>query len=256
MLYVFYGEDQDKARAKWRQTLEAFRAKNSAGDIFHFDPYNFDQVKLEELAGSGLGLFGEKRLVAADRLLENKEALQWFEDWLENIIVSANTFVLLENKVDAKLAKKIEKAGGKLGKSELGHPVSNPQRHWMSKLPMSKPQLNPFALTNAFGDRDRKQTWVKLQEALHSGEAAEQVFWRLSWQIKTMLLVKKNEQLAKPSPLTSLKPFVLNKTRGQVRKFETEELENISSEMIRLWHDSRRGLMDFELGLERLVLSL
>ena len=249
MLYVFYGDDSEKARTKWRATLGAFKIKNSAGDIFQFDPYKFDQIQLEELAGSGLGLFGEKRLVAADRLLENKDALVWFEEWLENIVASANTFVLLENKVDGKLTKKIEQAGGKLGKSELGHQVS--------KLAPS-----PFAFTNAFGDRDRKQAWVKLQEALHGGETAEEIFWRLGWQVKTMLLVKKtdlaNTNAGKKTPavLASLKPFVLNKTRAQVRKFEMTELENLSSSLIRLWHDSRRGLSDFELGLERLVLSL
>ncbi|MEA1929522.1 MAG: hypothetical protein U9M92_01375 [Patescibacteria group bacterium] len=250
MLYVFYGADTDKAREKWRRTLAVFKTKNETGDVFHFDPYKFNQAQLEELAGSGTGLFDEKRLVASDRLLENKEALIWFEDWLEHIAASTNTFVLLEEKIDAKLAKKIEKAGGKLGhsKPELGHRVSNPQRRSVSKFEVA----NPFALTNAFGDRDRKKTWVKLQKALYGGETPEQIFWRLSWQIKTMLLVKKSAG----AKLKSLKPFVLQKTSRQVAKFEVEELEQFSNKMIALWHDSRRGLSDFGLGLEQLVLSL
>ncbi len=245
MLYIFYGEDQEKARGKWRQTLAVFATKNSAGDVFHFDPYKFDQRQLEELAGSGAGLFNEKRLVAGDRLLENEEALSWFEEWLPAIVASTNTFVLLENKLDAKLAKKIEVAGGKLGQSELGHLVSGGTQRQASKF-------NPFALANALGNRDRQRAWVELQTALQAGEAAEEIFWRLTWQAKTMLLVKKSAG----QKLTSLKPFVLQKTSRQVARWSEGELEHWSAALIALWHESRRGRTDFELGLERLVLSL
>src|SRR6185436_1249978 len=108
MIYLFYGDNADKARGKWRKVAESFTSKYPDGAIFRFDSEHWDQAQFEELL-HGSDLFGDKRLVITDRLLENKEALAFFEANLKTIAEASPVLALLEHKVTAPLLKKIEK---------------------------------------------------------------------------------------------------------------------------------------------------
>ena len=65
--------------------------------------------------------------------------------------------------------------------------------------------------------RDRRAAWVSYQEARLDGLAAEALFWDMFWPVAG-------------TP--------------------------VGRALVELYHDSRRGLCDFEIGLERLVLNL
>ena len=112
-------------------------------------------------------------------------------------------------------------------------------------------KFNLFLLTNALAGRERKKLWLLCQQALAAGVTEEEIFWKLVWQIKTLLLVKNS-----PAPPSAMKPFVLEKTRQALGNFKSGELENLSAQLVALWHDARRGQTDFDLGLEKLVLSV
>ena len=73
MIYLFHGSDIEKSRAKWHGVIQAFQTKYPAGQVFNFDSEHFDATKFAELA-QGADLFGEKRLVASNRVLENELA--------------------------------------------------------------------------------------------------------------------------------------------------------------------------------------
>jgi len=77
MIYLFHGENADKARAKWRRVIASFRTKYPSGAIFNFSAEEFDSARFEELLASN-DLLGGKRLVTADRLLENELAFGFF----------------------------------------------------------------------------------------------------------------------------------------------------------------------------------
>ncbi len=240
MIYLFYGENTDKARAKWRKVMASFEAKYPEGAIFRFDAEHWDQAQFAELLNS-IDLFGGKRLVVADRLLENKEALAFVEENTKAINDAATVFAFLEVKTPKELLKKIEKVAGKVDESVGGSSDE------------ASGEFNIFALTEALGNRDRKLLWTLLQEALFAGVAAEEVFWKLVWQTKMMLLVIK----AKGTPLKTVKPFVASKAARFAKNYSQVELEQLSGELVSLWHESKReNGPDFEVGLERLVLSL
>lgn len=236
MIYLFYGDDKDKSRAKWRSVIGAFRKKYPNGMVFDFSDENFDVGQFEELISSG-GLFGEKRLIVGDGLLENEEAEEFVSKNLSTLIGSTNTFVLLEQNVPADLVKKIKKAEGKVEEHELA-------------LKSAAAPFNIFSINDALVARDRKNLWLVYQKALMAGVEPDEIFWKLVWQVKTMLIAAKEKE-----PKT-LKPFVLQKARRGLSKFKVEELEKLSGDLVRFWHDSRRGLADFDIGLEKLVLSI
>jgi DNA polymerase III delta subunit len=241
MIYLFYGENVDKARGKWRQVAESFATKYPDGNLFSFDAEHFAADQFEELIESK-DLFGGKRLVVADRLLEDESALELVESKVEELVGSATVFAFLENKVDQKLIKKIEKAGGKAEEfAGVGSSTS------------PRPEFNLFALCDALGNRDRKQLWILSQQALFAGVPAEEIFWKLVWQTKMILLVTKSQG----KTLKTVKPFVAGKSARFARQYSLSELEKLSGDLVALWHDTKReNGPDFALGLERLILSI
>ncbi|MBI2099744.1 MAG: hypothetical protein HYT48_00180 [Candidatus Vogelbacteria bacterium] len=234
MLYLFYG-DREKAREEWRKVLAAFKKKHPTGDIFRFEAENFNQAQFEELI-TGRGLFGEKILVVGDELGE------LVVDYIPQMAASPNTFILAEAKPPPETLKTLAKAGAKVLECQN---VKSPA--------LIKNQFNIFSLTNALGERDRKKMWLLYQEALNEGWPAEEIFWKLQWQVKTLLLVK-----ASPAaPIPNLKPFVLQKNRAHAKNFSLPELRQLSASLLALWHESKRETnRDFATGLERLVLSI
>ena len=241
MIYLFYGENADKARGKWHQVAESFATKYPDGNLFSFDTEHFAADQFEELIESK-DLFGGKRLVVADRLLENEVALELVENKIEELAESATVFVFLEIEVDQKLIKKIEKAGGRI--EEFAN---------VSEVSSKKPEFNLFALCDALGNRDRKQLWILSQQALFAGVPAEEIFWKLVWQTKMILLVTKSQG----KQLRTLKAFVVGKSTRFARQYSLAELEKLSGDLVALWHETKReNSPDFTLGLERLILSI
>lgn len=239
MIYLFYGDNADKARAKWRKVAESFTTKYPEGAIFRFDPEHWDQAQFEELL-HGSDLFGDKRLVITDRLLENKEALAFFEANLKTIAEASPVLAMLEHKVVVPLLRKIEKAGGKIEES-------------VSKEAKVESEFNIFALTEALGNRDRRRLWILMQQALFAGVAAEEIFWKLVWQTKMILVVAK----AKGRELKTVKPFVAGKSLRFAKNYSERELEALSGNLVALWHESKQeNPIDFEVGLERLILNI
>lgn len=237
MLYLFYGDDSKKARAKWHAVINSFQTKQPEGTVFRFNAEDFNTAQFVELI-SASDLFGEKRLIVGDRVLENETAQSVIADNLAELVNSPNTFVLLETEVDSDLVKKIKKVDGKLEEHNLA-------------LKSAAPPFNIFAINDALIARDRKHLWLVYQQALKAGLSTEEIFWKLAWQIKTMLIVGKQR-----GEIKTLKPFVLGKAKRGLTKFKIEELEDLSGELVNLWHEARRGVVDFDLGLERLILAV
>jgi len=239
MLYVFFGSDRKRAVKKFHEAITAFSAKNPTGDIFRFDEINFSLAALDELV-LGRGLFGQKLLVALSDLLSDAAWREQLEKRLPALAESFNIFLLLDRELPASILKTIEKAGAKTFEFEAEDTVLRPAA------------FNIFKLTDALGERARQKLWLLYEEALARGLAPEEVFWKLVWQTKMMLLIQKSGG----NRLVSVKPFVAIKARRFLRNFKEEELTALSGALVALWHDSRRGLTDFEVGLERLILSV
>lgn len=236
MLYVFYGSDERAAQAKWRALATAFQTKQPDGIIFRFEAETFLPEQFVELI-SATDLFGEKRLILGRGLQEEATVAELVSKHWEALATSPNTFVFWERVLPVATVRQIKAAGGRAEEHVLKEKKSS--------------DFNPFALGDAILARDRKRAWLLFQEALRQGWSTEDVFWKLVWPVKAMLVVAKER-----GPLASLKPFVVAKARRGLAKFSVVELEDLLSRLIHLWHVARRGQLDFDLGLERLLLEL
>jgi DNA polymerase III delta subunit len=119
-------------------------------------------------------------------------------------------------------------------------------------------QINVFHITDAVAERDRSRAWLLFQKAAIGGFDSEEIFWKIVWQIKNLLIVKKLLPAAekKITETTNLHPYVVKKTLSAAKNFTEEELAKYSLELIALYHNSRRGLADFETGIEKFLIKL
>jgi len=121
-------------------------------------------------------------------------------------------------------------------------------------------EVNIFHLTDAFGSKDKRRAWVLYQKALLSGLSAEEVFWKLSWQVKNILLVKRmSEELKKSAEEivkeSKINPFVVKNCLNFSRNFDIEKLNALYLELVDIYHNVMRGRMEIETSVEKFLLS-
>lgn len=113
-------------------------------------------------------------------------------------------------------------------------------------------RFNIFQLTDAISARDKRNAWVIYQRALSSGMVADEIFWRVMWGVKSLLLSAKAKEVGE----TGLNPFVYKKAKANLRNWKTEELENLSESLVVGYHEARRGKGEIETLLEKTILKL
>jgi hypothetical protein len=228
MFYVFTGED----KAKKKHELETLIAKFPNREVFFINEFNF---YLESFQGflAGADIFSNSYIVVLDSVLDS-DFSGIVLDKLESMQVSENIFVLLEGSPSKKINDILKE------KAEIFKTFSV----------IKDKEFNIFAITDSFGSRNKKDTWVLMQKALMSEVGSEDILNVLIWQIKTLLLVKRSENIND----TGLKPFVYNKSKGYSKNFDILELKDISRELTSMFHESHLGL---ELGphLENFLLK-
>jgi len=116
----------------------------------------------------------------------------------------------------------------------------------------ARAEFNIFALTDAIGERKKRDAWVLYQKALASGLVPEEVFYKLQWQVKSMLVASKTKSAVE----AEMKPFPYNKARGFLKNFRTSELSNFSTELVAGYHQVRRGVGEMETLVEKILLKL
>ena len=122
------------------------------------------------------------------------------------------------------------------------------------KLPLDKKgrEFNIFALTDALGARDKKRAWILYQQALVAGRSAEEVFFKLFWQAKTMLIASRTKSVGE----TDMKPFPYSKAKSFLKNFKQGELEKLSEDLVIGYHQARRGEGEVETLVEKILLGL
>lgn len=239
MLYFLYGTDKDKAREKAQELLATLQKKKPDAQLFRLDVEHWNERELDELI-FGQGLFERKLIVFCPYLFENKEAEEGVLSRLKEIASADNVFILLEEEIRKPILLDITEAAEKVQAFEL------------KKKEKERGTFNIFSLTDAFGRRDKKKLWILYQKAVTSGAAPEEIHGILFWQLKSMIVAL----AAKTPNEAGLAPFVFTKAKSFLENYSKEELEHFSSTMVRLYHDSHRGIHDFSIALERFLLTI
>ncbi len=239
MIYFLHGEDKDKARHKASELREALLKKKPDALLFKIGSENWSDALLDEKIESQ-GLFENKYIVFLDNVFENKEAKESVLDRLSEIAESENVFIFLEGKVDKATLTKIEKKAEKLQAFDL------------KEGKVVKERFNIFSMTDALGRRDKKQLWILYTEAQAEDIAPEEIHGILWWQVKNMIVA----QGASSASATDMKPFVFQKAKSYSQNFSKNELTELATKMITLYHESRRGKSEMASALEQFVLSV
>jgi len=176
MLYVFYGSNYKKLRAKLARFRETLHVKRPEAEFFKIDDPGDVTVSSLEGFVSGQGLFDRKYIVQLDRVLEDTSARESIVEQLENVRLSDNVFLLVEGMVDARIRKAIE--------------TYATESYVFNNEEIKKDVFNIFSLTDELGKRNKKRLWIEFWKARYAGKEAEEIHGVLFWQIKSMLLAK------------------------------------------------------------------
>lgn len=238
MIYLLHGQNTDKAREKLHTLVDPLRAKKPDASVFKMDSDSFELNELQERI-VGQGLFEQKHIVVLDNVFDGKENKEVILKNIKEVGSSENIFIILEKKLDKKTINKIEKHSVKVQEFAGGGVIQK------------KKEFNIFALSDAFGKRDKKQSWVIFHKALASGLVAESIHGTVFWGVKSMLLAKD----AKTAGEAGMAPFVFSKSKSASKNFKEGELEDISSLLVSIYHDAHAGGMEMSVALELFLLS-
>ncbi len=229
MIYVFAGTNSERRSIALNKFLKRF----DDYEVSRFDEYNFTENLLGDFIGSS-GLFSKKSLVVFENLLEGAASKIILEK-VEALGASETIFVFSEREIS-------KEASGILKKEAEEFEIFD-----LAKARDSR--FNIFQITDAFGARDKKATWVLMQKALRENIEAVEILNILIWQVKNLLFVRGVAEKE-----TGLNPFVYRKSTAYTKNFKDGELENISKGLVKLFHESHLGL-DLAPNLELLVLK-
>jgi DNA polymerase III delta subunit len=238
-----YGKEEEKARTKTRDLTDALRKKKPDAVFFRITEINFTEQPLSFLV-AGQGLFESKYIVLFDNVFSTKDFKEEIIGMLAEIKDSEHVFVILEKDIDKKTLDKLEKHAAKMQEFASGAAAE--------KAASGKKAYNPFALSDALLNRNRKDLWMLLLEAKQRGTAAEETHGIIWWQMKAVKLAIES----KDAKEADLSPFVFTKAKRAEKIFSKEELGTMLFQLTSMYHDAHRGEKELWDEMEKWALTL
>lgn len=238
MIFFYYGTDREKIQKTARATFEALQKKKPDASFVSFGVENIDENMLQEITASQ-GLFERKVVAKIADVLDDKEKGDLILKFLKEMKSTDNIIVWSEGEVNKASLEKIKKYTEKV--EEFG-----------VKQKAEKKFPSIFKMTDAIGDKDKKNAWALLRNELDQGTADEEIHGTIFWQMKSILLAKKT----KSADEVGLNPYVYGKAKSFSRNWEEGELNTAISTLVDMYHKAHRGEVDFEVELERWVLKI
>ncbi len=236
MLYVIYGKDRERGRARFRALREELGKKcGEESTILE------GEISKEFLHSSAVsqGLFGNTTLFVFDCVFDKKDEQEVLLSHANELDLSPNIFLVFEPELDKKIAEGIGETKVKI-------------EEFSSKKIDNRPEFNIFSLGDALGKRNKKELWVLYQEAVGSGLTPEEISGTLFWAVKNLALAKG----AKNGDDAGMSPFVAKKSRAFVENYTQEEIKNLSHSLVTIYHEAHRGGEPMDIALERFILSV
>jgi len=221
MLYIFTGTDTVTAKKK--------ALKLAAGcETVRFGEGGEPLVNALGYIGAR-GMFSSKIALILDCPLETDEGAQLLSEHMKVFAeADASVFVIEPNltaRAHSHILKNIRMIAGVVLES------------FDEEKKDIEPLVSVFALTDAFASGNRKNAWILYRKFIEGGMAPEEIHGALSWQARALVLAS-NAQTAGES---GLKPFVYSKAKRFATRFAPGEAENLSRELVSLYHESRAG---------------
>ena len=240
MIYFVTGDNREKILQTAHDLVSALQKKRPGALVFRMSGDEWDKDSFDGIA-TGQGLFEHKYIIVLDSLFENEESSEYLKDKLEGLSIAEHAFVVVEHVPKTPIKNLLKKFAEKVWEvSETAGVAKNAQK-----------DFNIFALTDAFGERNRVRLWTLYQKALMRGSEPEEIHGILFWQIKSLLAAAQSKNAID----AGLKPFVWGKARGFLKNYSFAELKKISGEMVNLYHLARIESGSLEMALEEFILG-
>ncbi|MBI5138866.1 MAG: hypothetical protein HZA95_03655 [Candidatus Vogelbacteria bacterium] len=239
MIHIIHGKDQSKAYKRFCEVSKKIQTDDPTLALYNFSPENFVASSLDELV-QAQSLFGGGHLVLGENLLSNTNLSGAILASLENLSLSPHMFVFFEEELNKEILEKIK-------------PHAKVEEFTMAKGWDKDLEKPVYALQDAIGAHDKKTIWVSYQKVLYAGFAEEMIFWKLAKYLKNLLVIQRGGGM---SEIGTTSEYYFGKLKAQSSKFKDKELITKLGDLISIWHDSHRGLCDFDLALERWVLGI
>lgn len=235
MFFIFSGNDYSKKKIKLDSIKETLVSKRPDADFKVIDSYDIDDdlTFIKSLIDE-IGLFEEKSIINFINILENKNIKKFFFNNIEKFKDSDNAFIFSEDKLTKAEFDKAKKFALKAENFDL-----------------IEKKYNLFSLTDFLGRKDKKNLWIKYNEALEF-ENSESIYNILMWQMKTIFLVSENEKEAQKN----LKPFVLNKNKNFLKNWKKKEIEEKYIQLLEIQYKNRKFSVSLNDMLEKFILNL
>jgi DNA polymerase III delta subunit len=238
MLYLIHGKDIRKARKKVSQLVDQLLSKKPDASLQRISDENFDESYIDSYIG-GQGLFESKQIIILDNLLGDPEITSAILPRLGDFKSSHNIFIFLEGTLLKSTLTRFEKHAEKI-------------QHFDVPEERVKKRFDIFSLTDALGRRESKKLWVLYTTSKMRNISDEEIHGILFWQVKSMLLASG----ARDARDADLKPFVFAKAKSFAKNYTGEELKSLSSSLVSIYHDARRGKHELGSAMEQFMLGV
>lgn len=231
MLHLYYGNDTAAVRAHAFAAVDKLASEDVR--VTRIESAQFERGMLANLLGAA-SLFGGSELYVLDTPSDDTD---FYDEVISNSAAmgeSGNTFVVIEGVLLAPERKKFEKHASVLEetKREAGE------------------RFDVFRMAEALSKRDKKSLWVLLQEAKRAGLSAEEIIGTLWWQLKAIRLAA----LTASAEAAGMKSYPYDKAKRAGSSFKPGEVEKLSIDLLRVYHEGHGGVRDTDEGLEEWVL--
>ncbi len=237
MIYFFSGGDREK-RARDVSKLCTTLAEQYPNQLLL--SRNDSDLELEELEGflEGQSLFQETLVVVLSGTLAGVSVRTFLEKDVARFANSVHHFIFVDEEIPVDSVEALQLHAKIFTISQLPKKLAAP--------------YNPFALSDAFGKRDKKGAWLLYREALSHGSDPREIHGMLFWIVKAMILAKPDDVSADASGLS---PFVFKKAKVFARNFSLSELTALSGALVATHHEGMRQGTDLEADLETFILK-
>ena len=238
MLYIIYGTNTSKVRAKQKELISIMQSKQPNVSLYKVNSENWNNNLLDELLSSQ-GLFLSKYIVVLDKICDNKEISSVVLNNLKNFKESDHAWIIVEEKFSATDLKRIEKQAYKI--FDFNNAVEE-----------KKQKINAFDFAEQFASKNKAGTWKEFQKLRQAELVGEEIHGVLWWQMKALFLAKNSKNAGE----TGLTPYSYQKAQRLSSGFDAKELSKLLDRLVEMYHEAHRGNVDLLIALEQEVLSL
>jgi len=235
MLYCYFGNDDEKVRGAARKTVSAMRAKRPDAGFFTLSGDAWNDAAFKELL-FGSGLFDAKHIVLFEDVLRHEGIRRVVLENMRELAESPNGFVFAGAVPDKKTIAAFEAHAAEV-------------REFSKK---EARDASVFRLADAFGERDRKKTWILFCDEREKGTSPEEIIGALAWKVRTVLFAR----LASSASEAGLAPFVYARAKKSAGKWREDELVAASGDILELFHGIHSGGGDPYDAIETFLLSV